>query len=294
MGVPGVESPGVDPAPYVQTVGSAFSANTEGTMRNGDQSFKVDAPYDMSVIGIIAGLDRMQKGTSANGSPYAWIVGGFGGYVVSDATFEDRAGSQQSYGGVAGLYTALVYKQWRFHLAAKADFGVTDMSTGNDSDSSAYWAPGVAFNAGYRHQLTPTSYFQPLATLSYVHRSLGDVSLDGTDINYNDTESLRGRVGFRLASFGRGETHVIEPWMQASLWHEFLGESQATFTGASGALDFTGLGAGTFAEVGGGVNVLSRTVPGLSGNFRTEVSFGDRDLFGIAGKLGIEYRFPVN
>jgi hypothetical protein len=42
------------------------------------------------------------------------------------------------------------------------------------------------------------------------------------------------------------------------------------------------------------VNVLSRTVPGLSGNFRTEVSFGDRDLFGIAGKLGIEYRFPVN
>jgi hypothetical protein len=294
MGVPGVETPGVEPGPYVQTVGSAFSADTEGTLRNGQESFNVDVPYDMSVVGVIAGLDRMQKGTSANGSRYAWLIGGFGGYVTSSATFEDHAGSQQSDGGVVGAYAAAAYAQWRFHLAAKADFGVTDMSTGSDSDSATYWAPGVAFNAGYRQQLTPTSYFQPLATLAYVHRSLGEVSLEGTDINYDDTESLRGRIGFRVGSFGQGETHTIEPWMQASVWHEFLGESQATFTGASGALDFTGLGAGTFAEIGGGVNVLSRTVPGLSGNIRTELSFGDRSLMGVSGKLGIEYRFPVN
>jgi hypothetical protein len=294
MGVPGVETPGVEPGPYVQSVGSAFSANTEGTMRNGAESFSVDLPVDMNVVGVIAGLDRMQKGTSASGVPYAWLVGGFGGYVTSNATFEDRAGSQQSNGGVAGAYAAAAYAQWRFHLAAKADFGVTDMSTGRDSDSATYWAPGVSFNAGYRHQLTPTSYFQPIATLSYVHRSLGEVSLEGTDIKYDDTESLRGRIGFRVGSFGRGESHTIEPWMQASVWHEFLGESQATFTGASGALDFTGLGAGTFAEIGGGVNVLSRTVPGFSGNIRTELSFGDRSLMGLSGKLGLEYRFPVN
>jgi outer membrane autotransporter protein len=213
--------------------------------------------------------------------------------VTSNATYDDIAGSQQSNGGVAGAYAALAYAGWRFHVTAKTDFGVTDVSTGSDSDTASYWAPGIAATAGYKHKLTPTSYLHPKATLSYVHRSMGDMSLDGTNIDYDDTESLRGRIGLRLGSFALGETHTIEPWMEANVWHEFLGESKATFSGASGALDFDGLGAGTFAEVSGGVNVTSRTVPGLSGNIRTEVSFGERNLFGLSGRLELAYRFPV-
>jgi Autotransporter beta-domain len=293
-----IEKPGqptVDAGAYVQIVGSTESRDIEGSYSGagapGGLTFEDN--YDMEVFGLVAGIDRMRKTAYDDGTRVAWVVGGFGGLVNANVDFETSPNTQEMFGGVVGAYYALAYNQFRLHALVKTDFGTSKVSTGSDKDKSGYFVPGFAINTGYRFNFGKTSYFQPIATVSYANASTGDLDLDGNHIEYDNTESLRGRLGLRVASFVEGETHVMEPWIQASLWHEFDGKAAASFTGASGALDFAGTGAGTFGEIGVGANLLNKKGTGFSGNFRSDVSFGEQDLIGLSAKLGVEYRFPV-
>ena len=298
-----LEKPGqptVDAGGYVQIVGGTESRDLTGAYTNlpnptakTGSSLPYSDRYQQDIYGIIVGLDRLDKVTNEDGSRYAWVVGGFGGIVGSNVDFENSSNSQDILGGVVGGYYALAYGNARLHALVKADFGRAEVSTGTDKDKTGYFVPGFAINTGYRFNFGESSYVQPIATIAYANTSTGDLDLDGNHIEYQNTESLRGRVGARVASFIDGETHVYEPWLQASLWHEFDGKSQASFTGASGSLDFGGNGAGTFGEIGVGANIINKTGQGFSGNFRSDVSFGDNDLIGVSAKLGLEYRFPV-
>jgi hypothetical protein len=289
---PGVPRPQVDAGGYVQIVGSLESRDVSASFKVGGVKTTIGDNYDLGLYGVIFGLDALQTKMTESGKPFAYVAGAFGGIINADVDFDEAAGNQEFDGGVAGGYAAMAYGPWRLHGLLKSDFGNARFSSVTDHDSAHYFAPGVSINAGYRHAIG-RAYVQPLATFAYVHTSMDDITLDGTDIEFHNTDSVRGRAGVRIGANLDSETHVIEPWLQASVWHEFAGETLATFTGAGGALDFGGNGAGTYGEVGAGANLINKAGRGFSGNLRTDVVFGEQQLIGVSGKIGVEYRFPA-
>lgn len=289
-------APNVDAGAYAQVVGGVETRELSGSYINKNTGGVTGYSdhYDMDVYGFIFGMDRTDKVTLDDGSKYAIVKGGFAGVVGSSVSFDDSPNKQDMLGGVAGAYVAYAQGPWRLRVTGKIDIGMADVSTGTDSDKSQYIVPGFSVSTGYRINVKDKTYVQPIASMVFSHAITDTMTLDGNSIDYENTTSLRGRLGLRIASYIDGENHILEPWAQASIWNEFAGETKATFTGTSGAFDFGGPGGGAYGEISIGANLINKSNQGWSGNIRGDFSFGENDLFGAAGKLGVEYRFPVN
>jgi len=244
-----------------------------------------DNNFNQDIYGVMAGIDFGRESLSDRGNQ-AWLFGVFGGYTGSNLDFDGSDTNVDYTAGSIGAYITYLDGGLFVDGTIKADFGSMDYSSGGDSASADYTSVGGVVDAGYRMNMASGWYVEPKATLAYVNTSFDNMEAFGTDVEFQDGDSFRGRLGARVGtSFERSGT-VIEPYLEASAWDEFSGDYSASFF--SNGADFNpGFDAdGVYGEVALGASVIN-VGNGWSGFARGAVEFGDDSAFGATGNLGI-------
>lgn len=238
-------------------------------------------------VGIMAGVDGALDGASAN---EAWLFGLMGGYATSDLDFRE-SGTEASYRQASvGAYLTYLNGGFFSDLAVKGDFGKMKYSfdDGNFTDQAdtKYRSLGVILDTGYRFENGNGWFLEPKATLAYVHTSFDAMDVLGTNVEIENAESLRGRLGARLGgSFVQGGT-IVEPYVELSAWHEFQGDNRAILTSNGYNIPVNYDSGGVYGEGVVGASLLNAD-NGWSVFSKGAVQFGEKGLQGYSGNIGL-------
>ena len=283
-----VEAPRQDGGLWTRVFGSDSDRDIKNSNTIYNSTSVLDQSYDQQTLGFMIGADF---GTEV-GASGTFLFGLLGGYMVSDVDFDDTNSSGDLSSGMAGAYVTYLNGGWFVDGVLKVDFGTMDYDarSGDLSDSSdiGVLSIGGQVDAGYRFNIAEGAFFEPGASLAYVHTSFDDDDMFGTDINFEDGESLRGRIGARLGFSMNTDGLKIEPFVQGSWWNEFGDDNGVTLSTLGGTFGVTDDNLGSFGQVGVGVNVFS--VGEWSAFARVDGSFGD-DYRSYAGNAGFRYDF---
>lgn len=164
--------------------------------------------------------------------------------------------------------------------------------------------------AGYRYDIGGGYFVEPSVGLIWSHLNLGTLSTSGVPLtgisqvggnfSFNPIDSLIGRAGVRVGtSFTTGNLG-LQPFVAASVWDEFLGDTTSSFVCncqlASSSLLPTGVNisstrVGAFGQFGLGTaaQVLNTGWLGfVRADYRTGENIQGWDLTG-----GIRYQFAI-
>jgi hypothetical protein len=256
-------------------------------------SYDYDNSFDQDFWGFLIGADGGKEWTTDSGHNAAWLVGLMGGYVGSNLDFSESNTDVDYEAFSIGVYTTFLHGGFFVDGTLKADIGTMDYDSDlgggfSDDFSSDFTSVGGIIDMGYRFGMGSTAFFEPLASLSYVKTSIDDGEVLGTDINFEDGESLQGRLGARLgASFG--DSMKSELFIEASAWNEFMGEYDAHLGSNGYTVDTDADTSGLYGEVAAGANVFG--ADGKWNGFLTgAVQFGD-DFIGYSGNAGLRYNW---
>lgn len=182
-----------------------------------------------------------------------WTVGAAISYSEGNSSFEYGSGEDKSTGfavygsylGDNGEFVDLIAKYARLDNEFDVTGGV---------GSGDYSTNGYSFSAEYgkRNQLANDFYFEPQVELTYGRVADVDFVTDsGAKVSQDSMDSLVGRVGFAAGkNIKNGNVYV-----RASYLYDFDGETNVTFSNASGSESFSeDLGGGWF-EFGIGTNI---------------------------------------
>ncbi|GKX35197.1 MAG: hypothetical protein MnENMB40S_28150 [Rhizobiaceae bacterium MnEN-MB40S] len=212
-------------------------------------SFNTD--YNETIWGIEGGVDHAFH--LNNGSTL--VLGLMGGYVTNSVEFSGVGDTATVDGGMAGVYATWVNGPGYIDALFKADFLTADFSVGGSPASSDILNLGGRIEGGYRFTNASGYYIEPVASLAYVNTSVDDLTVLGTGVQIEDGDSLRGKIGGRLGTtmiVGNGK---LDPYINAYVGGEFLGDNSAVIAGLSLQDDISGV----FGEVGAGFNWYNAT-----------------------------------
>jgi outer membrane autotransporter protein len=256
-------------------------------------SYDYDNSFDQNFWGFLIGADGGKEWTTDSGHNAAWLVGLMGGYVGSSLDFSESNTDVDYEAFSIGVYTTFLHGGFFIDGTLKADLGTMDYDSSlgggfSDDFSSDFTSVGGIVDMGYRFGMGSTAFFEPLASLSYVKTSIDDGEVLGTDVTFDDGESLQGRLGARLgASFG--DSMKSELFIEASAWNEFMGEYDAHLASNGFDIDTDADTSGLYGEVAAGANVFG--ADGKWNGFLTgAVQFGE-DFVGYSGNAGLRYNW---
>ena len=149
------------------------------------------ADFHQDIAGAQGGIDGVTAGPLGGDSVIAGLLGG---YVHSGLTLDHTPDHATYEGGTIGGY--LTYLNAGFHadLLLKADLVTVTYAQGVLSDDVAARSLGGSVELGYKYDVGPGFYLNPLAQLAYVAGNIDDGSLGGAPISFADGDSLRGRA----------------------------------------------------------------------------------------------------
>lgn len=240
--------------------------------------------YDQDLWGGEAGFDVVLSDDPSSG---AFILGILGGYLSSSMDFDWTGSNADLEGGTVGAYATYINGGWYADLLFKANILDVDYETDfddpeNDASTDAL-SLGARLDTGYRFDTDGGFFIEPQATLAYVNTDLDDFTLLGTDVDPDDADSLRGRLGLRIGGSWDSGSMIFEPFLVGSVWHEFEGDNEVTLTNG-GTIAVSDEIDNTYGEVGGGLNVINAD-GGLSLFAKVDALFGG-DIESISGKVG--------
>lgn len=241
--------------------------------------------FEQNIYGAMAGIDFGKESLSNQGNQ-AWIFGLFGGYTGSNLSFDDSDTDVDYTAGSIGAYVTYLNGGLFVDTTIKADFGKMDYSSGGESASADYTSIGGVVDAGYRFTGGTGWYFEPKATLAYVHTDFDNMETFGTDVEFDNGESLRGRLGGRVGTSIDRNGILIEPYLEASVWNEFSGDYTASFVSNGFTLDPGFDADGVYGEVALGSSFINAG-NGWSGFAKGAVAFGEDSALGLTGNLGV-------
>jgi hypothetical protein len=241
--------------------------------------------FEQNIYGAMAGIDFGKESLSNQGNQ-AWIFGLFGGYTGSNLSFDDSDTDVDYTAGSIGAYVTYLNGGLFIDTTIKADFGKMDYNSGGESASADYTSIGGVVDAGYRFTGGTGWYFEPKATLAYVHTDFDNMETFGTDVEFDNGESLRGRLGGRLGTTFDRNGVIIEPYLEASVWNEFSGDYTASFVSNGFTLDPGFDADGVYGEVALGSSFINAG-NGWSGFAKGAVQFGEDSALGLTGNLGV-------
>lgn len=280
-----VVDPVAPPAPAATVApgiwGRVFGGTFERDVDNFNGFESIEDSYRQNYYGVVGGIDFAKE----VGPNSAWLFGILGGYSGSDVDFDLAAGGADYQQGSIGAYATYMNGGFFADALVKADFGNLDYNGGGDSASTDYTTIGVVLDTGYRFNLQNNWFIEPKATLAYVNTDFDDIDLLGTGVEFDDGDSLRGRLGGRVGtSFEKGANRIT-PYLEASVWNEFDGDYGVVLSGVDGLPDVSFDIGGTYGEVAGGADIVN-IGSGWSGFAKGAVQFGDDSLVGVSGNLG--------
>jgi hypothetical protein len=279
-------SKSVTPGAWAKVLGNTTEReqNYSWTILGKTSTFEVKSNQDG--YGIVGGYDFGHE--TANG---AWMIGAMGGYVASGLDFDGSTTDVDYRTGLVGAYATWIEGGLFIDGKVMANIGKYEYSNYTNTglstrDKQDVLSVGGVLDTGYRMNYAG-GFIEPGATLSYVNADLDNATIYGTTVNFEDGNSLRGRLGLRVGTSFVSGGHKVEPFIGASAWHEFEGDNKAQLS--SGGYDLTAEddAGGTFGEVTGGLNVLSLGADGVSGFVKGNAQFGDDNLRGYAGSAGL-------
>ena len=177
-----------------------------------------------------------------------------------------------------------------------------------------YWADAQSSTAGFNNNLHGSAYgargemgirfgsnsffVEPVAQISYVATSLNSFSVQGTTVNFDDRDGLRGKAGGRIGGVSTiGGSARLSYYAGASYVHDFKGESRVTFTNLGGADTVTGIRMPDYGEGVAGLSIASnRSVSGfMEATYSRTFNGGSGGAFtkleGVGGRAGITVKF---
>ena len=122
-------------------------------------------------------------------------------------------------------------------------------------------------------------FVAPTGSLVFSRVSLDNLPFTAMNlgtVKFNDIDSILGRAGVKFGTSFVTQTLALQPFVIASVWHEFEGRTTSEFDSTTGfTVPMSVSRVGTFGQVGLGLNgeLLGKN---LLGTVRTDFRFGDR------------------
>ena len=258
------------------------------------------ADYDYTFAGIQTGLDVFADEQADGSLDKAGVYVGYGqsdsnvkgahagraGTVRTDAW---SVGAYWTHYAAQGWYTDAVVQGTWYAADARSVSGQTLKPDGFGVLASL--EGGYAFDLGYGLTL------EPQAQLAYQHVSFDEVADSYGRFRLGDSDSLRGRLGLRLAKVwsvsNGGRPRLISTWVRTNVWHEFMGSQSTTVTALTGDNPLrlnTSLG-GTWGEIGAGISgvVSDSTSLFATGGYNRSLDNKGRETWN--GRVGVNVRW---
>ncbi|WP_165188938.1 autotransporter outer membrane beta-barrel domain-containing protein [Caulobacter soli] len=136
---------------------------------------------------------------------------------------------------------------------------------------------------------------EPQAQLIYQHFHGGKGRDEGGPVRFDQTDSLVGRLGARVArtwlrETDGGETRLTTGWGRLNLWHEFLDQPKTTFQTEDADISFLADTGETWLELNGGLTrqMSDRSVLYFNASYSWDL---DGRGYGYSGKLGVRFNW---
>ena len=240
-------------------------------------SFTTD--YNETLWGIEGGVDHAFH--MNNGSTL--VLGLMGGYVTNSVEFSGLGDEATIDGGMAGIYATWVNGPGYIDALFKADFLTADFSVGGAQASTDILNLGGRIEGGYRFTNASGYFIEPVASIAYVSSDLDDLNVLGTPVSINSDDSLRGKIGGRVGTSMMVGNGKMDPYINAYVGGEFLGDNSAFISGLTLQDDISGV----FGEVGAGFNWYD-AANSWSVYGQANYIFAD-DYWAANGTLGVRY-----
>jgi opacity protein-like surface antigen len=298
--------------------GSIDSTNLGGGVANG--TVGCNSSVRMNYGGFQLGQDIARLNIGGGGSTLH--IGVTGGYAEANA--QDQGGS--NFVGnfeipFAGVYAAYTNGRFFADILGRADFyqmSLTSAPAGLQNQRLNGLGGTVSASAGYRFDFGNNWFFEPSGSLIYSKVNLDTLNLPGGFGNFNNpfflsqgtvqfapNESLLGRVGARVGTTYNALNITWQPFATASVWHEFAGNSTATYATSAGSANggllvnpavtgnLSNSRVGTFGQYSVGVAASASGSP-LLGYVRVDYKEGP-NIESLGFNAGLRYNFdPTN
>jgi len=265
--------------------------------------------------GVQGGYDFGRLNLGASG--WNAHLGVTGGFFETEVTSQQGSGVARSQVPFVGVYGALVNGGFFIDAQVAAQFYDIDVSEPSISAQGSMKGTGIGFtsSAGYNFPLANNYFIEPSVSVIYskVHLDtmhmtpsvLGTSDADllvalPSTLTLGDIETLPARAGVRFGTTFDLAGVSLQPFVTASVWHEFAGNTtaSATFnaihpppfpTHSPGALDISSTRIGTFGQYSLGV---SASVPGTGwlGYARVDYRNGE-NIEALSVNGGLRYQF---
>jgi len=257
----------------------AESTGTQSFQPFPGQNVSFSTDYNETIWGIEGGVDHAFH--MNNGS--VLVLGLMGGYASNEVEFSGLGDQATVDGGMAGIYATWINGPGYIDALFKADFLTADFSVGGAPASTDVLNLGGRIEGGYRFTYNSGFFIEPVASLAYVNSNLDDLVVLGTPVQINSDDSLRGKIGGRMGTSMLVGNGKFDPYINAYVGGEFLGDNSAVIAGLTLQDDISGV----FGEVGAGFNwydaANSWSIYG-QGNY----IFAE-DYWAANGTLGVRY-----
>ncbi len=136
---------------------------------------------------------------------------------------------------------------------------------------------------------------EPQGQLIFQHFYGGTGRDVGGPVRFDQTDSLVGRLGVRVARDWRrenknGEVRLRTGWVRANLWHEFMDQPKTTFETQDGPVSFMADTGKNWLELNGGLTtqMSERSYLYLNTSYQWDL---DGRGHGYSGKLGMRFNW---
>jgi len=237
------------------------------------------------------------------------VVGFQGGYFDSNVNFRGSPDRYHLTGGQVGVYGTYMSGGLFVDGIFSANFGNVNASLPSlqgtspppsgavtnpvfaSADVNSY---GVQFEAGYQMPIGGSmgagSFWEPLATVSYVKSHFGDLAVPGGLQQLGNTDSFRASLGARVGTMVDYQYYKLKFSLTARVWDEFRNKALSTLVVPGGSNFFNSDNLhGVFGDVTGQVNLFS-TTSGMSAFLNGGVKFKSNYTEGQV-TLGARYQW---
>jgi outer membrane autotransporter protein len=285
------------------TIGTVNNATVLGTNVPGmtNCSSKVGQEYG----GVQAGWDIGKVNLGNSGANI--YFGATGGYAESNAHDNLVPNSLGTQAFFAGGYATFSYGSFFTDVMVRANFYKMQVeSPVLEMHDEGFNAHGVSFsaNAGYNIAVPNSTWFiEPSAGIVYSVVTVDPVTIPGNFgigglvsqgvLQFDDIKSTLGRLGVRIGTTMTFGMVVVQPFVTASIWHEFQGVSTSSYSGSfSGfatAFQVSSTRLGTYGQYSAGA-AAQLANSGWAGYARLDIREGS-NIDGVGVNGGLRYSF---
>jgi hypothetical protein len=275
---------------WLKIFGAQTERDEEASFDSLGTIFTFDTSFEQNTAGLVGGIDLI-GGASDNGG---WLGGVSVGYVDSDVTFNETNTLYSLSGLTGGVYGSFVSGGWYVDGNISGNWLDVDYSTPNSTpgvtftEAGSIDSLGAQVETGWRFPLGSTAWVEPMGSVSWVSTSFDDVTVPGGSVEIDDVDSLRASLGVRVGMTTQFSGFKLQPSLYAKAWNEFEGDASTTFNNTGAAFGVEDDFSGSFADVGGQLNVFSEggLTAFVNGGYKWNSDFNTTKV-----TIGFRYQF---